>query len=241
MKSLANADEKRVLARIQNDAQTYGLTIGETWTLFSWIKKTHKFERRLPALPVDIGFTADEVKHLKSIKLKVRAELERSTSRRCAYCKRGMGNYGYSWQIEHIRCKNKHHALTFELKNLTLACIDCNSAKGKSVDKSNPYLYNIIDPNATGFKYGSHLRFFYLATEDFCFMKYRCITVQGTATYNGLKLNVWERAETLKSISAPHQEVNARLDRILDMLSNDDRFSQVTQLLAELKILAFEK
>jgi 5-methylcytosine-specific restriction endonuclease McrA len=241
MKSLGDVSEKRVLARILNDMATHGLTINETWTLFSWIKRSHSFKRQPENAAINIVFTADEVKQLMSLQLKIRTALEHSTSRRCSYCKRAMGNYGYSWQIEHIKCKDKHPGLAFDLKNLTLACIDCNSAKGKTVDRSNPYVYNIIDPNSNGFKYGRHLRFFNLATEDVCFLKYRCLSPEGRATYNYLKLNVWERAETLKSISVSHQSVDARLDRILDMLSHDDRNSQLSQLLGELKILAFEK
>jgi hypothetical protein len=241
MRLLADVNETAVLDRMHEEKRLRGLTIGETWTLFSWIKKEHTFARGPGAAPVKISFDADEVKRLKSLKLKVRAALEQSASRRCAYCRRIMGNYGYSWQIEHIRCKDKHPTQAFDMKNLALACIDCNSAKGQTVDRSDPYVYNIIDPKSRGFKYGRHLRFFHLATEDFCFLKYRCQSPEGRATYSNLKLDVWERAETLKSVSASHQNLDARLDRILDLLSHDDRNAQLTQLLGELKVLAFEK
>lgn len=241
MKSLADTNEKKVLARLLKEKRAEGLTIGETWTLFSWIKKEHSFKRQPGKPDIKISFDTDEVKYLKSLKLKVRAALEHSTARRCAYCKRIMGNYGYSWQIEHVKCKDRHPTQAFDMSNLTLACIDCNSAKGQTVDRSDPYVYNIIDPNSTSFNYGSHLRFFHLATEDFCFLKYRCQSPEGQATYSNLKLNVWERAETLKSLSAPHQNLDARLDRILDLLSHDDRNAQLTQLFGELKILAFER
>jgi 5-methylcytosine-specific restriction endonuclease McrA len=241
MKYLADANETKVLVRLLNEKRTQRLTIGETWTLFSWIKKEHSFKREPDEPPAKVSFTADEIKHLKSLKLKVRTALEQSSSRRCAYCKRAMGNYGYSWQIEHIKCKDRHPAQAFDMRNLALACIDCNSAKGQTVDRSDPYVYNIIDPKSKGFKYGNHLRFFHLATEDICFLKYRCLSPQGTATYTDLKLNVWERAETLKSVSVSHQSRDARLERILDLLGHDDRNAQLTQLLGELKILAFEK
>ena len=238
MRKMTNAEEADVLDRIQKRLQSGVLGPGEVWSCFSYPKKEYSFKRK-DAPPEVMEFTPDELDALKSLKGKVKRQLERESGHRCVYCRRVMGNYHYSWQIEHILAKAKpaHKNFVFDMGNLTLACLDCNYAKAAKVDNiRRGYVYDIIHPKRPGFRYGAHLGFLHIATEDICLLKYQRISLEGENTYKKLKLHVWERAETLKSISATHAHLTNQLDRLIGKYSNQSDTVEVARFLHKLKV-----
>jgi len=235
---MAEITEASVLNRIESDLQNGTLEPGEAWSCFSLPKDEYRFKRK-NALPKVMMFTANEQAALESLKEKVKRKLERESTHRCVYCRRVMGNYHYSWQIEHILAKAKpnHRKLVFDMENLTLACVDCNYAKAAKVDNiKRNYVYDIIHPKAAGFRYGNHLGFLHIATEDICLLKYQRISAEGINTYKKLKLHVWERAETLKSISATHAHLTNQLDRLIGKYNDQGDTAAVAQFLHKLKV-----
>lgn len=238
MKKMADTKEGDVLDRIQQRLQNNSLAPREAWSCFSSPKGEYRFERR-NAPDELMQFTPEEQDVLKSLKEKVKRRLERESVHRCAYCRRVMGNYHYSWQIEHILAKSKpaHKDLVFDMTNLALACIDCNYAKATKVDNiKRNYVFDIIHPKSIGFRYGDHLEFLHIATEEICLLKYQRISAEGANTYTKLKLHVWERAETLKSISATHTHLANQLDRLIGKYSNQGETVRVAQFLHKLKV-----
>jgi uncharacterized protein (TIGR02646 family) len=72
----------------------------------------------------------------------VKPDLEKETHAKCAYCE-CYPRPGYPGDIEHIKPKSKYPHLTFEWKNLTYVCWQCNNNKRDKYDKNclpiNPY------------------------------------------------------------------------------------------------------
>lgn len=51
---------------------------------------------------------------------------------RCCYCQqKKYEKHGLTWDIEHIAPKSRYPEFLFEQKNLTIACKECNTAKGE--------------------------------------------------------------------------------------------------------------
>jgi uncharacterized protein (TIGR02646 family) len=72
----------------------------------------------------------------------VKAALKAETSEKCAYCESNMLHVTYG-DIEHIAPKSADPNLTFDWKNLTLACDVCNTKKGSREGILDPYA---VDP-----------------------------------------------------------------------------------------------
>lgn len=216
MHSLATVNELAVLNELKNKISNSTLTPNQAWSCFSQPEEKKEFgKKKIPAT-----FSKGEVEALKSLKIKVLKKLETQSRRSCSYCKRAVGKHGYGWHVEHVKCKSKNHKLTFDLSNLVLACVDCNMIKNHAVDrKSTPY--DIIDPSEENFDYSSHLNYSLVATEDFCYLKYRINSPEGTRTYTKLKFDTLERMEILKSLS-PEEKNRLRL--------LDDRASSLAEI-----------
>lgn len=235
---MASQAEASVLQRIIQLLQNRVLDPGEAWSCFSSPREQYTFGRKNKMPPVVVDFTEPECDALESLKEKVKRRLERESGKRCVYCRRVMGNYHYSWQIEHIMSKSQppYLDLVFDMDNLALACIDCNYAKGAKVDRIKRYVFDIIHPKRAGFRYGDHLRFLHVATEDICVLKYQRISPEGINTYTKLKLHVWERAETLKSISASHAHLVDQLDRVIGKYNGREDTVRIAQFMHKLKV-----
>lgn len=144
-------------------------------------------------------FTSDEVNDLKNLKKLLTTHLAKKFNNRCAYCKRSMGNYGYSWQIEHVLDKKNHSDKMFELGNLALSCIDCNCRKNHAIDsKELGVRPKIIDPNDNQ-SYATHLHFYQISTEDFHFLKYQKVSEVGKSTIEHLKFSLLESKEIISN------------------------------------------
>ncbi|KGD84286.1 hypothetical protein HA47_07120 [Pantoea stewartii subsp. indologenes] len=147
-----------------------------------------------------LTFSSSEVERLKSIKKKLIKLLSSNCFNRCSYCKRPIGNYGWSWHIEHIKCKEHFRDLTFSLNNLTMACVDCNYRKASKVDAYN-LSHKIIDPNSNNYKYSDHLKMNIFGTDSLIMLKFKKIDDIGTDTYDYLQFKKLEYSTTLRSIN----------------------------------------
>jgi len=196
------------------------------------LRKIKKFKQREGDF--FIKFTKDEVQWLSDLKGKLIFHLDSNAGRRCAYCKRAMGKHGYSWQIEHIKCKSRFPADTFNLRNLVFACVDCNMAKNHNLDNKNNYVYDIIDPNSFGFKYNNHIKFLQISTEMIHVLKYQNISQEGKQTHSKLKFSTLERCTTLSSINPASCNLLNSLDDTMSKLA-EDGLDDIGQFLFQLK------
>ncbi|WP_323980696.1 HNH endonuclease [Aeromonas media] len=220
---------QRLLAYI-NPPNNYRVT--DVWSCFSSPAETKNVKS--PQGSIVLNFTKDEILNIKSTKKKLTGFLSKQSKKRCAYCKRPIGNYGWSWQIEHIKCKSHNKDLTFKLNNLTLACIDCNYRKASSIDRKNRSEL-IINPNDDDFEYNQHLGMELNATEDFILLSYEKRSDLGTSTYTNLKLNNLEFSSTLRSIDENLDFLIDNIDSILTSPPQNDNERHLIALLGELK------
>jgi len=235
MKTIVSQEEKELLERIEAmlASGNYYLTGTSAWKLFSKPKKSHEISfKKKPVC--SIVFTEKEVELLESIKKKLVANLENKCARRCAYCKRTIGKYGWSWHVEHIMCKSKNQGGTFLLRNLTAACVDCNFNKNNAVDKKQTP-YDIINPNEINFDYSVHLNYFHVATEKICLLKYKSQSESGRNTYQKLKFTNLEFRESLASISeASRIFFDGIDDKIVDLQSKSENH-EIAKFLLQIK------
>ncbi|MGY2288745.1 HNH endonuclease [Pseudomonas sp. SDO528_S397] len=230
MISLADASSATVITHLERLVADDMMTAVEAWTCYSNPKKTHKFKK------LSWRLSESEASSMERLITAVRMTLKKRINKRCAYCKRPMGQHGKSWNIEHIAGKTKFPEKIFSLENLTYACMDCNLVKNNTVDRKNPYVFDIIDPNSTNFKYGDHLKFFQLSTEHIHILKYEAISPSGQSTYTKLKLNMLEHLEVLNSLSASTRQLNDRIDELLYTLTQRQNNVEVAEFLHDIKL-----
>lgn len=222
--------EEDVMERLRDVAENHPILNGtDAWSCFSSPATKKKFNKK----GVELSFTKDEVSAIKRVKSRLVTQLEKKSGKRCVYCKKALGNYGWSWDIEHIYCKSKNPKDTFSLDNITTACKDCNYNKNNHVDKKPPY--DIINPNLPNFVYGEHLNYFQVSTENICIVKYRKISAEGINTYNKLKLFNSEFLETWAGLSKNMKIFLTGLDSQIERFKviNDDH--DVANFLLEIK------
>lgn len=219
MKSIANENEKLVIEVLVNQIKALQWTSGQAWSCFSQPEQIKKIKQK--GGDFYIKFTEVEFQALKNLKGKLISHLDSEAGRRCAYCKRAMGKHGYSWHIEHIRCKSKFPADTFNLKNLTFACVDCNMAKNHNLDNKAAYVYDIIDPNSPGFKYSKHIKYIQISTETIHVLKYHNISPEGKKTHLKLKFATLERCITLSSLNRTSCNLLNTIDDTMSKLEED--------------------
>ncbi|MBX3911370.1 HNH endonuclease [Burkholderia cepacia] len=231
--SLAKTEiEKNTLRRLVKYIDDKTLTGTNAWSCFSKPHTEHIYDEDKPA----ITFTLDEKNAFKSLKKQVIENLERKNRRACAYCKRAVGNYGYGWNIEHVYPKSSFPNRTFSLENLTIGCIDCNQWKAARVDKKTPTEgLTIIEPIATGFRYGDHINLVHIATEDICFIKYRPTSEAGKHTYEKLQFTEIERSTIIDSVNDDFASLHRRLNGLLAKVQKDDSQTELAELIIRLK------
>lgn len=93
---------------------------------------------------------------LKALKEKLKSHLLEKQDGFCCYCKRQLYMHGRAINIDHIFPKNpaqgasqtdilKGKSLCFDISNLTLCCIDCNTQKNNKLHIYNPNLQEYSD------------------------------------------------------------------------------------------------
>lgn len=68
----------------------------------------------------------------------------------CSYCERSLSGY---IDVEHVQPKNLHKDLELDWDNFLLACINCNSIKGKQEIILDEYLWPDKDNTLLAFEY----------------------------------------------------------------------------------------
>lgn len=229
MITLADNRAKAVLTRLLQLVTDKKISAVEAWDCFSSPKASYKFKK------LTIKLQEKQVYSINSLRENVQKRLRTQINKRCAYCKRVMGQHGMSWHIEHIYGKTKFPERMFLLSNLTYACIDCNMIKNNTVDRKNPFVFDIINPNAKNFKYGDHMKFLQLSTESIHLLKYAPCSAEGTNTYNKLKLSTIEHLEVLSSLNESVRHMNDRIDERLGELLFEGGHPEVADFLHSLK------
>ncbi|WP_406228893.1 HNH endonuclease [Pseudomonas siliginis] len=229
MKTISDDKERKALNKLQTLINKKLIKPTEAWSCFSKPKSEHEFKNHT------VNLNENEIKSLNEVRQKVKKIIKQKISKRCAYCKRAMGQHGMSWNIEHIRCKSKHPRMTFILSNLTYACLDCNLVKNNAVDNKRNYIFDIIDPNSKGFRYGENIGFLQLSTDSIHVLKYKPISKAGNKTYEKLRFRELEHIELLSSLNDTIGSLCERIDERLSYLASSDDTLELAVFLQNMK------
>lgn len=118
---------------------------------------------------------------------KLRDYLAKKQKYRCCYCQRYLYNIAYARPIEHILPRSDFPRFSLVMKNLAVACYDCNLKKSDAVwwRAINPAgAYPVESQLAAAFHcnhhaYNDHISWMSYATNDFAFSAYGGITAAG--------------------------------------------------------------
>lgn len=127
----------------------------------------------------------DDTAHA-DLKKVLRQALKERQEPRCCYCKRWLLNQAAAAPIEHVLPRLAYPAFALRARNLVIACVDCNSLKGKC-DWGNfpkPHLRYPSGEELTFFHprfhdYDEHLRFARMETNRYEYVIYKGLTPQG--------------------------------------------------------------
>lgn len=117
----------------------------------------------------------------------LRDYLAKKQKHRCCYCQRYLYNIAHAKPIEHILPRHSFPRFSLTMKNLAVACYDCNLKKSKTVWWSgiNPAgVYPVGSQLTAAFhcnhhSYNDHISWMSYATNDFAFRAYGGITAAG--------------------------------------------------------------
>lgn len=141
----------------------------------------------------------------------IKAAIVAETHGKCAYCESQIRHIAPG-DIEHITPKRMEPAKWFEWSNLTLACDNCNTKKGVSVDVVDPYEG---DPEARFIFFGPGV--YPLPGDDAAFLTIRYLD------FNRSEL-VGRRTERIEYLMALAKNIaNARNPEIKKILKEDFR------------------
>ncbi|HCT3172186.1 TPA: hypothetical protein OTT09_003570 [Enterobacter asburiae] len=123
----------------------------------------------------------------KEILSMLRDYLAKKQKYRCCYCQRYLYNIAYARPIEHILPRSDFPRFSLVMKNLAVACYDCNLKKSNAVwwCAINPAgAYPVASQLAAAFHcnhhaYNDHISWMSYATNDFAFSAYGGITAAG--------------------------------------------------------------
>lgn len=230
MKSLASAEERKLLDKTLKLVNAKSITTTEAWGLFTYPKQTDV----LTALGVLLS--EEDISHLKNLKSKVVKHLKEKSRKRCAYCRRPMGTHAMSWHIEHIKPKSRFPSLMFSLENLVYACIDCNFTKNNQIDNKKHYVFDIINPAMGGFDYSKHISYYQLTTDHLHLVKYDPVSKEGRNTYIKLFLNRIEALEVVMDLNSGIRNLAHRIDEAVDDMVRAEGTQDLAEFLTRLKL-----
>lgn len=224
------ADLKWLMGHMSQTPQRLDGT--HAWTVFSSGGQTVKLTRGVP----DFQVSKQQRESFTAIKEAAVKVLMERCGRACAYCRRPVGNYGYGWHIEHFKAKGADWRYTFDLANLLVACVDCNSWKRSQVEcKPAARAPVIINPTEKGFDYSKHLRFVQFSTESVTFAKYLAKEDPGKATYGALRFDLIERCLAINRIDNKAADLHERLTRAMTNAADDPGMEDFAALLSKLR------
>lgn len=122
---------------------------------------------------------------------KLREYLANKQNNRCCYCQRYLFNIAYARPVEHILPRSHYPRFSLMLKNLAIACYDCN------LKKSNTNWWPEINPDAdypdasqldkafhyNQHSYDDHIYWIRYATNNFSFSAYGGLSDVGKKLY----------------------------------------------------------
>lgn len=122
----------------------------------------------------------------KVIKKQLRLAIKNRQEPRCCYCKRWLLNHASAAPIEHVLSRDTYPQFALQPRNLAIACVDCNSVKGKADwgKFSGPY-ERYPTPETMDFfhpryhRYDEHIRFIRMETNRQEVVSYHGLTPQG--------------------------------------------------------------
>lgn len=126
----------------------------------------------------------------KAIRRHLRSLIEKEQKYQCCYCRRPLMNNAHAKPIEHILPHSIFVQHTFDIRNLSIACVDCNAKKTDNVWMFNQarFLQTRHYPPATAFsdmyhprfhRYDEHVTFFRVHSNTHCISIYTGLTAQG--------------------------------------------------------------
>lgn len=211
--------------------RTEELTGTEAWSAFSSPSTSKKF-KGIRTKAKTYKFTDAEVSSFTALRQLVSNKVFENCRGSCAYCRRSVGHYGWSWHIEHVIPKAKYGAHAFSFANLTVGCVHCNMWKGSRVDRQlTSKVLPIINPVERGFKYSEHLRLLHLGTEAFSFLKYSPLSSLGQKTYDLLSFDELERAHAISTLDGSVAALNQRMTKLLTLGLQSDEGAELVELL----------
>ncbi|MCT4501341.1 hypothetical protein N0U25_26430 [Pseudomonas sivasensis] len=121
-----------------------------------------------------------------TLKKQLRLALKNRQEPRCCYCKRWLLNNANAAPIEHVLSRDTYPEFALQPRNLAIACVDCNSVKGKADWGKFPRPYERYPASATmtffhprHHRYDEHIRFIRMETNRQEFVSYHGLTPQG--------------------------------------------------------------
>lgn len=140
----------------------------------------------LRALIIDADGTSTKLEGVE-ITSNLRDYLAKKQKYRCCYCQRYLYNIAHARPIEHILPRHFFPRFSLTMKNLAVACYDCNLRKSNAVwwHGINPAdVYPVKSQLAAAFHcnhhaYNDHIFWMSYATNDFAFSAYGGITAAG--------------------------------------------------------------
>jgi hypothetical protein len=131
-----------------------------------------------------LGNTGDTA--YAGLKKVLRQALKKRQEPRCCYCKRWLLNQAAAAPIDHVLPRLTYASFALRARNLVIACVDCNSLKGKS-DWGNlpkPHMRYPSGEELTFFHprfhdYDEHVRFARMETNRYEYVIYKGLTPQG--------------------------------------------------------------
>lgn len=231
MQSLTkDPDEKAALLRLINGMGPEGLNGTNAWSCFSSPSDSYDFRKQGV-----YNFTPLEKTSFFSLKKKLVSHLLEKSRGACAYCKRPVGRYGFSWHIEHVYPKSHFPERTFLLSNLVVGCVDCNKWKAARVDRQSRSGLSIIDPSRPDFIYSNYLNFVSICTEYMAFIKYLPKDDAGLATWEKLNFAEIERATLIDSLNPRIERLHQRINQAACEKLGDAEGGELVELLYQLK------
>lgn len=121
-----------------------------------------------------------------AIKKKLRLSLGNRQEPRCCYCKRWLLNNANAAPIEHVLSRDTYPHFALQPRNLAIACVDCNSVKGKAdwgkfpePHVRYPAAQEMAFFHPRYHRYNDHIRFIRMETNQYEFVNYHGLTPQG--------------------------------------------------------------
>lgn len=177
----------------------------------------------------------------KAIRKQIRRLIEKEQRNQCCYCRRPLMNNAHAKPIEHILPHSVFVQHTFDIRNLSIACVDCNAKKTDNVWMFNQARFRQTRhyPPATAFsdmyhprfhRYDEHVTFFRVHSNTHCISIYTGLTEQGKNLCKNLLTHI-SKLEIFVS-------ANSELKEHIEMIQEQDLHPGGA---AEVAINAFKK